>query len=161
MKIHTLVKSKGLKSKATRKGRGNGSKGNYSGKGLKWQKARSGWSIKPYFEGGQTSIVQRVPKARWFTRYFKLISSRSVVNLSDLEADKRIDKKATLTRDVLKDLWYIGKEEVVKILWSGEIKKSLTFDWKFAFSASAQEKILAAGGSVPQNDDAPSRQDNE
>lgn len=161
MKIHTLVKSKGLKSKATRKGRGNGSKWNYSGKGLKWQKARSGWSIKPYFEGGQTSIVQRVPKARWFTRYFKLVSSRSVVNLSDLEKDKRIEKKATLTRDLLKDFWYIGKEEIVKILGTGEIKKSLTFEGEFTFSASAQEKILAAGGSVPQKENIASTKNNE
>jgi len=161
MKIHTLVKSKGLKSKATRKGRGNGSKGNYSGKGLKWQKARSGWSIKPYFEGGQTSIVQRIPKARGFARYFKLLSSRSVVNLADLEADKRIEKKMTITRELLKQLGYIGKEEIVKILGTGETKKSLTFEGEFAFSRSAQEKILAAGGSVPQKENVAPTKDSE
>ena len=65
MKIHQLQRSKGLKNKQVRVGRGNATgTGNYSGRGLKGQKSRSGHSMKPFFEGGQTSITMRLPKAR-------------------------------------------------------------------------------------------------
>lgn len=143
MKIHLLKRSKWLTDKAKRKGRGNGSgKWNYSGKWHKWQKARSGFSMKPFFEWGQTSIVQRIPKAKWFKRHYKLVTEYSVINLSKLEADVRIANWAEITKAVLKDLWYIKNEKLlVKVLWDWDLTKNLTFTGIEKFSKSAEEKI--------------------
>lgn len=143
MKIHLLKRSKWLTDKAKRKGRGNGSgKWNYSGKWHKWQKARSGFSMKPFFEWGQTSIVQRIPKAKWFKRHYKLVTEYSVINLSKLEADVRIADWAEITKALLKDLWYIKNEKLlVKVLWDWDLTKKLTFTGIEKFSKSAEEKI--------------------
>lgn len=73
MDLHNIKKSTGRTSKKLRRGRGDASgRGNYSTKGLKGQKARSGFSQKAYFEGGQTPLFMRLPKRRGFKRYFKL-----------------------------------------------------------------------------------------
>lgn len=143
MKIHQFTRSKWLTDKSKRKGRGNGSwKWNYSGKWLKWQKARSGFSMKPFFEWGQTSIVQRIPKAKWFKRHYKLVTEYSVINLSKLQDDVRILDGMEITKTVLKDLWYIKNESLlVKILWDGNLTKKLTFTNMDKFSKSAEEKI--------------------
>jgi large subunit ribosomal protein L15 len=126
MKLHTLEKSKGFKDKSRRLGRGDASKGNYSGKGHKGQKARSGKSVRLFFEGGQTSIVQRMPKARGFKRYYKLVDTYTIVNVGDLERNPMI--AGGITKEVLKKARYIKKEsELVKILGNGELTKSLTF----------------------------------
>ncbi len=126
MKLHTLEKSKGFKDKARRLGRGDASKGNYSGKGHKGQKARSGTSVRLFFEGGQTSIVQRMPKARGFKRYYKLVDTYTVINVGDLEKNPMI--AGEITKEVLKKARYIKKgSELVKILGNGELTKSLTF----------------------------------
>ena len=129
MKIHQLEKSKGLKDKQRRKGRGNATgTGNYSGKGCKGQKSRSWSSRKPFFEGGQTSIVQRLPKARGFKRYYKLVKKVTIVNLGILDADDRIADTMEITKAVLKELWYIkAVKDVVKILAQGDYAKKLTF----------------------------------
>lgn len=103
MKLHTLKQSKGIIEKNNQLGRGNASKGNYSGKGHKGQKARSGHSMKPFFEGGQTSIIQRLPKRRGFKRYFKLIQETTPVNIDRLEKDTRI-ATAPITHDLLVSL---------------------------------------------------------
>lgn len=143
MKIHQFTRSKWLTDKSKRKGRGNGSwKWNYSGKWLKWQKARSGFSMKPFFEWGQTSIVQRIPKAKWFKRHYKLVTEYSVINLSKLQDDVRILDGMEITKAVLKDLWYIKNESLlVKILWDWDLTKKLTFTNIDKFSKSAEEKI--------------------
>ncbi len=142
MKIHQLKRSKWLTDKANRKGRWNGSKWNYSGKWHKWQKARSGHSMKPFFEWWQTSIVQRIPKAKWFKRYYKLVTEYSVINLSKLEADVRILDGMEITKELLKDLWYIKNESLlVKILWDWDLTKKITFANIEKFSKSAEEKI--------------------
>jgi len=143
MKIHQLERSKGLKDKQRRKGRWNATwTGNYSGKGLKGQKSRSGFSMKPFFEGGQTSIVQRLPKAKWFKRYYKLVKDFTIVNLWVLDADSRIVDSTSITKEILKELWYIKKvSDAVKILWHGDYAKKLSFVGMDAISASAQSKI--------------------
>ncbi len=147
MKIHQLQKSKWLKDKARRRWRGNGTgTGNYSGRGLKGQKARSWHSMKPFFEGWQTSIVQRLPKARGFTRYFKLVQDVVIVNLGVLDADVRITDTMEINKQVLKDLGYIKSiKAFVKLLWHGDYAKHLTFKDIDAFSASAKIKIDKPG----------------
>jgi len=147
MKLHELQKSKGFKDKARRLGRGDASKGNYSGKGHKGQKARSGKTIKPFFEGGQTSIAQRMPKARGFKRYYKLVDRYEVVNVSSLDKDVRISSE--VTKEVLKSANYIKSVSCpVKILGNGDLTKSLTFSGIEKFTKSAREKIEKAGGKI-------------
>ena len=143
MKLHTLKRSKGIVSKAKRLGRGNGSgKGNYSTKGLKGQKARSGSGIKPFFEGGQTSIVQRIPKARGFTRYYKLVKDVAIVNLGALDMDDRITDGMEITKVLLKTLGYIKNAAgLVKLLGNGEWTKKATFVDMDRISATAQKKL--------------------
>ena len=150
MKIFELTKSKGLIRKKKRIGRGNGSgKGNYSTKWHKGQKARSGFSMSPTFEWGQTSFVQRMPKSRGFKRHYKLVDIYSIVNLSSLEKDERITNDFEVTKFKLKELGYISKESnLVKVLWLGDFTKSLTFDWMDKFSKTAQEKIEKSGWKI-------------
>lgn len=148
MKLHNLTRSAGLKDKANRIGRGNGSKGNYSGKGLKWQKARSGGGVQPWFEGGQTPLVQRLPKQRGFKRYYKFVDNYNVVNIADLQEDTRI-KDGEITKATLVECGYIKKETaLVKVLWNGELSKKLNFVGMETFSKSAKDKIEKAGGST-------------
>ena len=144
MKLHNLKKSTGLNKKAKRLGRWNASgKWNYSWKWHKWQKARS-WAPRPGFEWGQTSLLQRRPKSRWFKRYYKLVDEYVVLNVSDLQNDKRIEKW-TVNKQILKDFGYIKKLSLnVKILWNWEFTKSLDFEWIECFSKTAIEKIEKA-----------------
>ncbi len=154
MKIHQLEKSKWLKDKQRRRGRGNATwTGNYSSRGLKWQKARSGSSRKAFFEGWQTSIVQRIPKAKGFKRYYKFIKKVAIINLWTLDADVRIENSMTITKELLKDLGYIKAiTDIVKILGNWDYAKKLVFTDMDAISASAQKKIDAPGTvhSVPK-----------
>jgi len=143
MELHTLKKSKWIIWKSKRLWRWNSSwKGNYSGKGLKGQKARSGSTTRPFFEGGQTSIVQRIPKAKWFKRHFKLIKEVTIVNLWHLDKDVRIVEGMEITKTILKDLWYIKKAtSYVKLLGNWDWTKKVTFVDIDSYSKSAQEKI--------------------
>lgn len=146
MKLHELTRSKGLKTKARRKGRWNASKGNTAGRGYNGQKSRSGASISPAFEWGQTPLVQRMPKLRWFKRYFKLLDDYAVVNLGNLEKDERVQKE--VTKALLIERGYAKKKDMVKVLWNGELTKKLHFDGIEKFSKSAEEKIIKAGGKI-------------
>ena len=149
MKIHELQRSTWLKDKARRLGRWDATKGNTSGKGHKGQKARSGYSAKPFFEWGQTSIVQRLPKAKWFTRHDKLRDTYAVINLGNLEKDERIAKDMEITKFKLKELGYLKKEsELVKILWTGDFSKKLTFTELEKYSKTAITKIEKAGAKI-------------
>lgn len=117
MKLHELIQSKGLKKKKARLGRGDASKyGNYSGKGHKGQKARSGGGVRPQFEGGQTTLFMRLPKRRGFKRFHKLITTYAPVNVASLEADERIKAGDTVTKDLLVEYGYVGVNDVVKVL---------------------------------------------
>lgn len=146
MRLHEIKRSTWLKDKANRIWRWNASKWNYSGKWHKWQKARSGGSISPFFEWWQTSIVQKMPKMRWFKRHFKLLDNYSVVNLWNLQKDERITNNMELTKFKLKELWYIKKEsDLVKVLWNWDFSKEIVFVGVDKFSKSAIEKIEKSG----------------
>ncbi len=149
MKTHELLRSSGLTAKANQKGRGNATKGNTSGKWHKGQKARSGYKSKRAFEGWQTPLVQRMPKKKWFKRFFKLVTDITAINVADLEANKSLASGDTVTKETLVSLWIISQpEQKVKILGNGDITKSLTFDGVDYFSSSAKEKITQSGGSI-------------
>ena len=136
-----------------RVGRGLGSgKGRYSGRGLKGQKSRSGsHKMRAGFEGGQMPAYMRLPKERGSTSKDAMPvgpfrTSTQAVNLRDLEA--RFDPGEEVTVDSLKEKGLIRNTRVdVKILGSGDLKKKLSVT-AHRFSATAREKIEAAGGSA-------------
>ncbi|MBO4203595.1 50S ribosomal protein L15 [bacterium] len=147
MKLHELTRSKGFKAKSRQLGRGDASKGNYSGKGLKGQKARAGKTIRPFFEGGQTPITMRMPKAKGFKRYYKLVDTYEVFNVAVFEKDDRFSSE--VTKELLKQAGYIKTTDaLVKILGNGELTKALTFTGMDKFTTSAKEKIEKAGGKI-------------
>lgn len=148
MKLHSLVRSKGLTDKLNRRWRGNSSgRGNYSGRGLNWQKSRSGHSMKPFFEWGQTSVVMRMPKHRGFKRYYKLLTPVQAVNLDVIQKDEKITE--VVSKEVLLQLGYIRSADVaVKILWTWDLQKALSFEGIEHFSATAKAKIEKAGWSI-------------
>jgi large subunit ribosomal protein L15 len=134
-------------------GRGLGSgKGRYSGRGIKGQKARSGsHKMRPGFEGGQNPLYMRLGKQRGpYSKDAMPVGPHRTftqpVNLRDLEA--RFDDGADVTLDALIEKGVIKNTKIdVKILGSGELTKKLTVT-AHRFSATAKEKIEAAGGTV-------------
>ncbi len=150
MLLHQIRKSKWYNKPAKRIWRGNASwKGNYSTRWLKWQKARSWTSIPAWFEWGQTPLTQRLPKLRWFKRFYKLVKEYVPVNLERLEKNENIKSGDVINKAKLKELNIIKDEKVlVKILSKGDLTKKLIFEWIDAFSSSAEEKIKAAGGEI-------------
>jgi len=141
MDLSNLQPAPGSTKKRKRIGRGPGSgTGKTSGKGHKGQKARSGGSIKPGFEGGQMPLQRRLPK-RGFTSINKKVYS--LVNLKDLEI---FDAGTVVDAEVLSKAGLVGKiVDGIKILGDGEIAKGLTVK-AHKFSKSAAEKIEGAGG---------------
>lgn len=143
-----LTKSNWYTKAKKKLGRGNSSwKWNYSGRWIKWQKSRSGYSKRPGFEWGQTPLNKRLPKLRWFKRFFKLVDNYDIVNLKDLENDDRISEN--IDKAVLKQLGYIKSEKSkVKLLWDWDITKKLTITGLDKCSKSAKEKIENAWWTV-------------
>ena len=135
-----------------RVGRGLGSgKGRYSGRGIKGQKARSGsHKMRPGFEGGQMPVYMRIGKVRGATSKDAMPvgpfrTATQPVNLRDLD---RFDAGDVVSPESLVEKGILKHTKIdVKLLGSGEISKSLTIK-VHAISASAREKIEAAGGSV-------------
>ncbi len=131
----------GSRQERKRVGRGLGSGlGKTSGRGHKGQKARSGGSIRPGFEGGQMPLQRRLPK-RGFTNVFRKVYT--VINLEDLARfaeGTEVTPRLLLDEGLLKEV-----RDGVKILGSGEVKVGLTVV-AHAFSQSALAKITAAGG---------------
>ncbi|WP_295155256.1 50S ribosomal protein L15 [uncultured Ruminococcus sp.] len=141
MKLHELSPNPGAVKDVKRVGRGHGSgNGKTAGKGHKGQKARSGGSIRPGFEGGQTALARRIPK-RGFNNIFA--TKYAIINVSDLE--KFVD--GTVVDFELLKASGILKEEYdgVKVLGNGDLTKNLTVK-AAKFSAAAKEKIEKAGG---------------
>jgi large subunit ribosomal protein L15 len=146
---YELIKSPGYKKPKNQRGRGDSSgRGNYSGRGMKGQGSRSGSSMKAYFEGGQTPLTQRLPKLRGFKRNFKLVTTYQAVNVASFEKDERFVSGSVITKDNLVILGYAHKNDTIKVLGNGDLTKKFTFEGIAAFSASAQAKIEAAGGSI-------------
>ena len=125
-----------------RRGRGHGSgNGKTAGKGHKGQKARSGGGTRPGFEGGQMPLYRRIPK-----RGFTNINTKDIVGIN-VSALERFEDGAEVTVETLVESGVVSNpRDGVKILGNGELTKKLTVKVN-AFSASAKEKIEAAGGS--------------
>ena len=138
MKLHELSPAKGSTQSRKRVGRGPGSGlGKTSGKGHKGQKSRASYRRLAGFEGGQMSLVRRVPK-RGFTNIFKV--EYTVVNLSQLG-----ELEGDVTPEVLLEHGLVRSGRKIKVLGDGEIGKPLRVVAD-KFSKSAREKIEAAGG---------------
>ena len=142
MELHELSPAPGSRKEAWRKGRGHATgNGKTAGRGHKGQKARSGGGVRVGFEGGQMPLARRVPKRGFNNIFAKPLESVNVSVLND-----RFEDGAEIDAQVLLDTGVLSKCEYgVKILGNGEINKKLTVRAK-AFSASAKEKIEAAGG---------------
>ena len=145
MKLHELKPAPGSTTAPKRLGRGVGSGlGKTSGKGHKGAKARSGGGKAPGFEGGQMPLTRRVPKSGFVNIFRK---EYATVNLSALEC---FEDGAVMTIDTLKELGLVKQvKDGVKILGGGEITRKLTVQVT-KFTASAKEKIEAAGGKAEE-----------
>jgi large subunit ribosomal protein L15 len=142
LKVHHLRPAPGAKTAKTRVGRGEGGKrGKTAGRGTKGTKAR--YQVRPSFEGGSTPIHMRLPKLRGFKNPFK--TEYQVVNLDKLSSLYPEGGDVTVADLVAKGA--VRKGAPVKVLGTGEIavKVDVTAD---AVSATAKDKIEAAGGSV-------------
>ncbi len=139
--LHDLSPSTGSTKAGKRKGRGPGSgNGKTAGRGQKGQKSRSGGSVHPRFEGGQMPLIRRIPK-----RGFKNINrvEYQVVNVRDLgRVEGDVSPESLKAAGLVRSL-----KLPVKILGIGEVSEKLTVS-AHKFSASAQSKIEAAGGTV-------------
>lgn len=143
MRLNDLRPPQGARTKKKRLGRGDGSgHGKTAGKGHKGQKARSGGTIRPGFEGGQMPLARRLPK-RGFHNLFK--KEFCLVNLKDLavfEPGSVVDPEGLAAAGLIK-----RSSVRVKLLGMGQVDKPLTIKVHGA-SASAQAAIAAAGGEV-------------
>ena len=141
MKLHDLKPAVGATTAEKRLGRGIGSGlGKTSGKGHKGAKARSGGGKGPGFEGGQIPLMRRIPK-RGFTN--KFLTEYVAINVDRLEI---FEDGQVVTPVELIEMGVIKKiEDGVKIMGNGELTKKLTVKAN-KFTASAKEKIEAAGG---------------
>ena len=141
MNLHELSPAAGSNTKAYRKGRGNGSgNGKTAGRGQKGQWARSGGGVRVGFEGGQMPLVRRLPKRGFHNIFAKPLEAVNVSALEKFEDGATVNAQALLEKGILSKCRY-----GVKILGKGDITKKLTVQAS-AFSASAKEKIEAAGG---------------
>ena len=145
MKLNELSPAAGSAKAAWRKGRGAGSgNGKTAGKGHKGQNARSGGGVRPGFEGGQLPLYRKLPK-RGFNNKFAV--NYAIVNVSALNVfeDGAVVDLATLVekRIVRKPL------DGLKVLGNGELTKKITVK-ATVFSATAKEKIEAAGGKIEE-----------
>lgn len=141
LKVHHLRPVPGAHTAKTRVGRGEGSKGKTAGRGTKGQKAR--YQVKAGFEGGQMPLHMRTPKLRGFKNPFRV--EYQVVNLEKLAELYPSGGDVTVGDLVAKGA--VRKNEKVKVLGTGDIDVKLTVAVD-KVSGSAEQKIVAAGGSV-------------
>src|ERR1700733_676136 len=144
LKIHHLRPAPGSRTERTRVGRGQGSKGKTAGRGTKGTKARG--TVHPYFEGGQMPLQRRVPKLRGFSNLpfkttYQVINTGRLTELypqgGDVPPEDLVAKGA------------VRAGELVKVLGEGDAGAALRVT-AHRFSASAREKITAAGGTVTE-----------
>ncbi len=143
MKLHDLKPTEGATTARKRLGRGIGSGlGKTSGKGHKGAKARSGGGKRPGFEGGQMPLTMRLPK-RGFTNKWRVeYATVNVERLNIFEDGTVVTPVELIQAGILKNV-----QDGVKILGNGEITRKLTVQAN-KFTATAKEKIEAAGGKV-------------
>ena len=148
MDLSNLKPAKGSTQSKKRIGRGEGSgKGGTATKGHNGQKSRAGASIPAWFEGGQMPLQRRVPKFGFKNRNRVEYAPINLGRLSRLLEEGRINEGDAITPETLVSLGLTDKRDLVKILGAGEFSAKLNVT-AHAFSASAKEKIEAAGGSV-------------
>jgi len=143
LKVHHLRPAPGAKKAKTRVGRGEGSKGKTAGRGTKGTKAR--YQVPANFEGGQMPLHMRLPKLRGFKNPFRV--EYQVVNLDRLTA--LYPDGGAVDVDGLVAKGAVRKDRPVKVLGTGEINVKVQVS-AHAFSASARDKITAAGGTVSE-----------
>jgi large subunit ribosomal protein L15 len=141
LKVHHLRPAPGAKTPKSRVGRGEGSKGKTAGRGTKGTSAR--YQVPASFEGGQTPLNMRIPKLKGFTNPFRTVYQ--VVNLDRLAG--LFPDGGEVDPDVLVARGAVRKGQLVKVLGSGEIGVALQVH-AHAFSATAREKIVEAGGTA-------------
>ncbi|GIH25533.1 50S ribosomal protein L15 [Acrocarpospora phusangensis] len=144
LKPHDLRPAPGAHKAKVRKGRGEGSKGKTAGRGTKGTKSRT--NVPLGFEGGQVPLQRRLPKLKGFSNsLFK--TTYQVVNLDRL--GELFPDGGDVSVDTLVEAGAVRKNQLVKVLGTGELSVALNVQ-AHAFSASAKEKIAAAGGSVTE-----------
>jgi large subunit ribosomal protein L15 len=144
LKIHHLRPAPGAHTARTRVGRGEASKGKTAGRGTKGSKARN--NIPAYFEGGQMPLSRRLPKLKGFSNA-RFKTNYQVVNLDRIAALYPAGGEVTPDDLVAKGAVRVG--ELVKVLGQGEVNVALQVS-AHGFSASAKDKITAAGGTVTE-----------
>ncbi len=158
MDLSNLKGPKGANRDRKRLGRGQGSgQGKTAGKGHKGQNARAGGGVRPNFEGGQMPLNMRLPKVGFTNIHATQVS---IVNLTDLERvfedGATVDLEALHAAGLIRGRQiatadgsskFVLRDDAVKVLARGELSKKLTVK-AHQFSKGAQEKILAAGGTV-------------
>src|SRR5688500_5035273 len=143
LKLHHLRPAPGAKTAKTRVGRGEGSKGKTAGRGTKGTKAR--YQVSAAFEGGQMPLHMRLPKLKGFKNPFKV--EFQVVNLDRIS--ELFPEGGTVGVEDLAARGAVRAGQPVKVLGNGVISSAVQVS-AHAFSASAKEKIAAAGGSTTQ-----------
>ena len=143
LKVHHLRPAPGARTAKTRVGRGEASKGKTAGRGTKGSKAR--YQVPAAFEGGQMPLHMRLPKLKGFTNRFRV--EYQVVNLDRVA--ELFPQGGTVGVDDLVAAGAVRRGSPVKVLGGGDLSVALTVS-AHRFSASAREKIAAAGGTAQQ-----------
>ncbi len=143
IKLHDLRPAPGAKTKRTRVGRGDGSKGKTAGRGTKGTGARKNVPVR--FEGGQMPIHMRLPKLKGFRNRFR--TEYEIVNVGDI--GRLFPKGGAIGVDDLVAKGAVRKNALVKVLGDGKLTVKVDLS-AHKFSGSAREKITAAGGSVTE-----------
>ena len=146
MKLHDLRPAEGSTKNRKRAGRGiSAGRGKTAGRGTKGQASRSGGTKAPYFEGGQLPLVRRLPHLAGFTNIWRVeYEPINVSRLTVFEAGSEVTLAALVAAGIIK-----SERSLVKVLGDGELDRALNVK-VHKFSASAREKILAAGGTVEE-----------
>ena len=145
MKLNELKPAEGSAKAAWRKGRGPGSgNGKTAGKGHKGQNARSGGGVRPGFEGGQLPLYRKLPKRGFKNRFAVNYSIVNVSALNVFEDGAVVDLAVLMEKKIVREAL-----DGLKVLGNGELTKKLTVK-ATVFSATAKEKIEAAGGKTEE-----------
>ena len=145
MKLNELSPAQGSVKAGYRKGRGPGSgNGKTAGKGHKGQNARSGGGVRPGFEGGQLPLYRKLPKRGFKNRFAVNYSIVNVEALNKFEDGAVVDLEALVAAKIVRK-----PLDGLKVLGNGELTKKLTVK-ATVFSATAKEKIEAAGGKTEE-----------
>lgn len=141
--LHSLKRPRGANKDRKRVGRGPGSgNGVTAGRGHKGQKSRSGYSMRPGFEGGQMPLYRRLPKRGFFNKFSKHYVVLNVRDLEIFEDGTQVSPAFLLETGYVKSM-----KDGLRILGEGELTKKVSVNAHHV-TASARKKIEAAGGSV-------------